>query len=81
LRAHALKPAPEIVKRRLAALDADLPRRREWVQAMEAESQRQRDRLDGAGEWRALFSGQTNPWRAVLLALVIWFVWWLWPRH
>jgi hypothetical protein len=81
LQQHARQPAPEIVKRRLAALDADLPRRREWVQEMEAETQRQRDRFDGGGEWRALFSRQPHPWRAVLLALVIWFVWWFWPRR
>ena len=38
LRAAALRPPPHVVKRRLEALDADLPRRREWVARMEAES-------------------------------------------
>ena len=28
---HAEQPSPQVVKRRLDALDADLPRRREWV--------------------------------------------------
>ena len=34
LRAHAEKPAPAVVARRLAALDADLPRRRDFVTEM-----------------------------------------------
>jgi hypothetical protein len=34
LRAHAEKPAPAVVARRLAALDADLPRRRDFVEEM-----------------------------------------------
>ena len=80
LRAHALKPAPRVVKRRLEALDADLPRRREWARNMEAEAQQQLGGGDDAEEldWRALFSAKTNPLRAVLLALALWFVWWFW---
>jgi len=83
LRAHALKPAPALVKRRLDALDADLPRRREWAQQMEAETRARRafgraesDR--GDADWRSFFSSETNPLRAVLLALLIWFVWRYW---
>ncbi|MES2102162.1 MAG: hypothetical protein V4569_20230 [Pseudomonadota bacterium] len=84
LRAHALKPAPEVVKRRLDALGEDIPRRRDWARQMEAETRARR--AFGPGEsddddetdWRALFGGKTNPLRAVLLALVIWFVWWFW---
>ena len=80
-RAHALKPAPQVVMKRLAALDADLPRRREWAASLEAEARARR----GAGaddfDWGSLWSGNTNPVRAVLLALAIWFVWWFWPRH
>lgn len=81
LRAHALRPAPAVVKRRLDALGADLPRRREWAKEMESDS-RARSAFGGADagrgdvDWRSFFSGQTNPFRAVLLALVIWFVWW-----
>lgn len=81
LRAHALKPAPEIVKRRLEALDADLPRRREWAATMEAETRRSRGQTidpDNEFDWGSLFSRGTNPVRAVLIALVIWFVWWFW---
>ncbi len=81
LRAHALKPAPEVVKRRLDALGADLPRRRAWAKEMDDEARRQR----GAGrpeehDWSSLFGSGTNPVRAVLLALAIWFVWWFWKR-
>jgi Zn-finger nucleic acid-binding protein/predicted nucleic acid-binding Zn ribbon protein len=79
LRAHADKPAPGVVKRRLDALDADLPRRREWVAGMEADAQQAKQRAWG-GDWDAgaLLGGGTNPLRAVLIALVIWFVWWFW---
>lgn len=81
LRAHAQRPAPEVVKRRFAALDADLPRRREFAAQMEAEaSQMRHGRREwaGWGEWEGWFGRETNPLRAVLFALVIWFVWWLW---
>lgn len=83
LRAHAAKPAPEVVKRRLDALGADLPRRRAWAKEMDAETRARRafGQPDGDGEetdWRSFFTSETNPFRAVLLALVIWFVWWYW---
>jgi Transcription factor zinc-finger len=75
LRAHAQHPSPEVVKRRLGALDADIPRRREWIAQMEAEA-RQAGHVER--EWPSLFGWETNPLRAVLIALLIWFVWWLW---
>ena len=76
LRAHAAKPSPEVVKRRLEALDADLPRRREFTAQMEAEAAAQRGhhRFDGDRDWSNLFGSGTNPVRAVLLALLI-FAW------
>jgi hypothetical protein len=75
LRAHAARPAPEVVRRRMAALDTDLPRRRAWAAQMEAEA---REARGVEHEW-TLWSGlETNPLRAVLIALVIWFLWWLW---
>jgi hypothetical protein len=80
LRAHERKPAPQVVKRRLDALDADIPRRREWVQSMEAEARAQRGEAADGFDWSSLFGSGTNPVRAVLLALAIWFVWWFWPR-
>ena len=83
LRAHALKPAPEVVRRRLDALGEDIPRRRDWARQMEAETRARRafgpgERDDDETDWRAFFGAKTNPLRAVLLALVIWFVWWFW---
>jgi predicted nucleic acid-binding Zn ribbon protein len=75
LRAHAARPAPEVVKRRLAELNADLPRRREWAAKMQ-------DEAAGFGavpaEPFALFGSGTNPLRAVLIALVVWFFWRYW---
>ena len=81
LHAHAAQPAPHVVKRRLDALDADLPRRREWAAKMEAEARQARGSEWSTGDerdWTSLFSSGTNPVRAVLIALVIWFVWWYW---
>ena len=79
LRAHALRPAPAVVKRRLDALGADLPRRREWAAQMEAEARQTRGADPGDDfAWSSLLEWKTNPVRAVLLALVIWFVWLLW---
>lgn len=77
LRAHAERPAPHVVKRRLEGLDADKPRRREWVRAMEAEA-KQGD--PDESDWAEQFGAGTSPWRAVALALAIWFAWWFWPR-
>jgi Zn-finger nucleic acid-binding protein len=79
LQAHAAKPAPEVVKRRLDALGTDLPRRREWVADMGADVQK-RSRLDEEFDWGSMFSSGTNPVRAVLIALALWFAWYFWPR-
>lgn len=78
LRAAAARPSPQVVKRRLDALDADLPRRREWVAGMEAEARREGQGMEWEFEWSSLWSRETNSVRAALLALVIWFVWWCW---
>jgi hypothetical protein len=73
LRANAAHPPPEIVRRRLDALDADLPRRREWAETMEREANQRNSDV----EWRSLF----RRGRAALIALAILFVWWrLWRR-
>ncbi|MEP6876399.1 MAG: hypothetical protein ABI887_18745 [Burkholderiales bacterium] len=79
LKAHAVKPAPAVVKRRLDALGTDLPRRREWVAEMQADAQK-RSRLDEEFDWGSLLSPGTNPVRAVFIALAIWFAWYFWPR-
>ena len=81
LRAAAEHPAPNVVKRRLEALDADLPRRREFVATLEAEAQQRRSNgFDMDVDWSSLYSRGTNPIRAVLIALVFWFVWHWWWR-
>ena len=77
LRAHAERPAPEVVKRRLDALAADVPRRREWIAGMEREAANARGgEGDDGFEWTSLWRRGTNPLRAVLLGLAIWWIWW-----
>jgi hypothetical protein len=78
LRAHASQPAPEIVRRRLEALSTDIPRRREWAAQLEAEAREARGDPAAEFEGSSLWALRTNPWRAVLIALAIWFVWWVW---
>src|SRR6187397_2947341 len=51
LRAAAARPSPEVVKRRLDALDEDLPRRREWVASMQAEADARRGRSVDETDW------------------------------
>lgn len=81
LRAAAEKPSPAVVKRKLEALDADLPRRREWAATMEAEAREQRTRSSGESyDFTQLFESGTNPLRAVFVALAIWFAWYLFGR-
>ncbi|MDE2394660.1 MAG: hypothetical protein KGM91_04400 [Burkholderiales bacterium] len=84
LRQQALAPSPELVKRRLAALDADLPRQREWVREMEAETSRNASRdwepdEDGFS-WSDWFERQDRLTRGVVIALVIGFLWLLLHR-
>ena len=73
LRAAAAQPPPEVVKRRLDALDADLPRRREWVAAMEAEADAQRGRSVDETDWDEVL----RRWKPVLAVLAIAFVLWI----
>lgn len=77
LRAAAEHPAPQVVKRRLEALAADLPRQREWAAGMQAEAEARRGR--GADiDWSPLVSRIGLPTRVVLTALAIWLVWHFW---
>jgi hypothetical protein len=78
LRAALAKPPPHVVKRRLDALAADLPRRREWIARMELEANQQRGRDDVGFDWSSLRSRGTNPVRAVLIAVALWLVWRYW---
>ena len=73
LRSAAARPSAEVVKRRLDALDQDLPRRREWVASMQAEADAQRGRSVDETDWEEL-SGR---WKAVLAVLAIAFVLWI----
>lgn len=73
---HAERPAPHVVKRRLDALAADLPRRREWAAGMERDARREQpvgvDDFDGASFWRR----GTSLVRGVVIGLLVWFAWW-----
>ena len=80
LHAAAARPSPRVVKRRLEALEADLPRRREWAARMQAEADAQRGRAADETDWSSLLGRGTNPVRAVLVALVLWFAWQYWRR-
>jgi|BarGraIncu00222A_1022003.scaffolds.fasta_scaffold07602_3 predicted nucleic acid-binding Zn ribbon protein len=80
LRANAEHPPAEVIKRRLDFIEADLPRRREWAAGMEREARQERGHVDDDFEWSSLLSPGTNPVRAVLIALAVWFLWSLWHR-
>lgn len=78
LEANAERPPPQVVKRRLDALDADLPRRREWAAEMEAEARARRGQSEQSFAWSSLLERGTNPVRAVLIGVAIWLVWRFW---
>lgn len=80
LRAAAEHPSADVVKRRLEAIDADLPRRREFVAQLQAEADAQRGRGVEETDWSPLFTRATSPIRAVLVALVLWLAWHFWRR-
>jgi hypothetical protein len=74
LHAAAARPSPEVVKRRLDALDQDLPRRREWVASMQADADARRGRGSGDRDWDVEVVGR---WKPVLIVLAIAFVVWI----
>jgi len=81
LRAHERSPAPHVRERKLAALEGDLSRRREWARQMEAEARGAG--VDSADDDRS-FWGEWNDWRerplqtaaAAALVLFVWFLFW-----
>lgn len=79
LRAHDRRPSAEVVQRRVRRLEADLPRRREWAEQMEAEA---RTTAGHDLEWRlwqvAWRAACDRPLPAVLIVLVLGIVWWRW---
>ena len=78
LQAHAEKPAPHTVARRMAALSADLPRQREWILRMRADTAGRHGGDEDDDEWLSWFTRRTNPLRAVFIALLLWWAWSMW---
>jgi len=72
LRSHARSPAPHVKARRLAELDGDLGRRREWVRQMEAETEQGRSRSGDADFWADL---RERPWSVAFAAALVVFAW------
>ena len=78
LRADAARPPPEVVKRRLEAIEADLPRRREWVAGMEAEA----DSAAGTAADRVVDLGRARAAASARVAATgrrrVWLLWRFW---
>ncbi|MFL6661896.1 MAG: hypothetical protein ACJ8G7_06930 [Rhizobacter sp.] len=72
LSAHERSPAPHVRERRLRALEADIPRQREWVREMEAETNARRDPdvafWDGMEGWPRVVA-----WLAAAVAFALWW--------
>ncbi|MEO7116775.1 MAG: hypothetical protein ABIZ18_13055 [Caldimonas sp.] len=78
----AVHPSPEVVKRRLDVIDADLPRQRAWVAEMQAEVDARRGRNRADIDWEAipgLGSARTRVVVGVIAALA-WLAWLIWRR-
>ncbi|MCE9657154.1 MAG: zf-TFIIB domain-containing protein [Burkholderiales bacterium] len=77
LKANAERPPAEVVKRRLEAIQADLPRRREWVAGMEQEARERR----GHGkpiEWATWVERGPGLGRAAVILAAVWLLWRFW---
>lgn len=76
LRAHAAKPAPEVVNRRLEAHEPGMQRQREWAADMQAQADARAGRLD-SDQWHADLPWQRQlGWLAVALVLLALWHWW-----
>ena len=75
LRAAAAHPSPEVVKRRLDFIEADLPRRREWAAAMQAEVDAQRGRVVDETDWSDVFARGKVPLAVLAVAFIAWIGW------
>ncbi|MEP7139984.1 MAG: hypothetical protein ABI745_10180 [Caldimonas sp.] len=76
LREAAKRPSPEVVKRRIAAIDADMPRQRAWAADMQAEVDARLGRNRWNVDWEWLSPLNRTPVRiavAVVVAFVFWF--------
>ena len=78
LAAHAERPAPHVVKRRLDAHAGALARDREFVERLRAENDAQLGGAERELDLSWLTNARTNPLRAVFLALALWWLWWFW---
>ena len=77
LKANAQRPPAEVVQRRLEAIQADLPRRREWVAGMEEEARQRR----GHGkpiEWSTWVERGPQLARAAAIVAAAWLLWRFW---
>lgn len=77
LRAHADKPAPEVVKRRLAAQEPAMVRQREWAAGMQAEADAAGGRNDGQHRWGDI-DLPFSPWTVAVALLFALLAWWGW---
>lgn len=78
LKANAEHPPAEVVKRRLEALAADLPRRREWAAEMEDEARQRRGRGRMPIDWSSVVEHGRHPFRTAMIGAAIWLVWRFW---
>ncbi len=74
LQAHAERPAPHVVQRRLAANSTDLERRRQWAADLQAEADAQSGA--GRGDWR--WAPPVSARTALIAAALLGGLWWWW---
>ncbi len=77
LKANAERPPAEVVKRRLEAMQADLPRRREWVAGMEQEARERRGHGEPI-EWASWVERGPSLGRAAVILAAVWLAWRFW---
>jgi hypothetical protein len=82
LREAAAHPAPALIARRLAAIDADLPRQRAWAAEMQAEVDARLGRTRVEIDWEAIPGLGSARTRVVVGVIVVlaWLAWLIWRR-
>jgi hypothetical protein len=73
--ARRRRAVADVVKRRLDALDQDLPRRREWVASMQAEADARRGRSVDETDWDETFARWKPVFAVLAIAFVLWIAW------
>lgn len=81
LRAATAHPPAEVVKQRLDALDADLPRRRQWAADMERQSRGDEASSDDPFQWPTKQSSARPARIAVAIAVLAWLLFSFWHRR